>query len=119
MNQTNNQNKKVLAVTSNPAIIIDSGTQSCKAGFTGDETPRVVFPSAVGRPRHTGMIDQSMKDSYVGAEAQSKRDLLTLNYPIEHGIVTNWEDMEKVYTYNTIFFVIQIQLIHYWFLMVL
>jgi actin-related protein len=25
------------------------------------------------------------------------RDLLTLKYPIEHGIVTNWDDMEKVW----------------------
>jgi actin beta/gamma 1 len=24
----------------------------CKAGFAGDDAPRAVFPSIVGRPRH-------------------------------------------------------------------
>ena len=38
-----------------------------------------------------------LRDSYVGDEAQSKRGMLNLRYPIEHGIVTNWDDMEKLW----------------------
>lgn len=33
----------------------------------------------------------------MGDEAQSKRGILSLRYPIAHGIVTNWEDMEKIW----------------------
>lgn len=38
------------------ALVVDNGSGMCKAGFAGDDAPRAVFPSIVGRPRHQVFI---------------------------------------------------------------
>ena len=38
------------------ALVIDNGSGMCKAGFAGDDAPRAVFPSIVGRPRHQVLV---------------------------------------------------------------
>ncbi|XP_070580867.1 actin-1-like [Ptychodera flava] len=81
-----------------PALVVDNGSGVCKAGFAGDDGPSSVFSAVVGRPRNqTADAGDDRKESFVGDEAQSKRHGLTLSYPIEHGIITNWDDMEKLW----------------------
>eukprot|EP01084_Bolivina_argentea_P111426 198806_1 len=80
------------------ALVVDNGSGMVKAGFSGDDAPRTVFPSIVGRPKAKQiMVGMATKECFVGDEAQSKRGILSLKYPIAHGIVNNWDDMEKIW----------------------
>ena len=44
------------------ALVVDNGSGMCKAGFAGDDAPRAVFPSIVGRPRH--QVNRKKKPIY-------------------------------------------------------
>eukprot|EP01083_Nonionella_stella_P020526 56926_1 len=80
------------------ACVIDNLSGIMKAGFAGDDAPRAVFPSSVGRPRHQGVIvGMGQKYCYVGDEAQAKRVILSLKYPVEHGFVKICDDLETVW----------------------
>ena len=80
------------------SLVVDNGSGMMKAGFAGDDAPRAVFSTIVGRPKHPGiMVGLDEKDAYVGNEAQQRRGVLALKYPIKEGLVDNWEDMEKVW----------------------
>lgn len=81
-------------------LVIDNGTARSKAGFAGDDAPTAIFESVVGRPRHTGvMVGLGLlgeKDRFVGDEVLRRRGILCQNYPMERGMVKNWDDMEKI-----------------------
>ena len=77
-------------------IIIDNGSGYIKAGVGGEEGPRSVFPSIIGHYKFQKYIGGE-KDYYVGAEAEEKRGMLDLNYPIDRGEIKNWDYMEKIW----------------------
>ena len=81
-------------------LVIDNGTGICKAGFAGEVSPSSVFPSIVGRIKENlqkTMIAINNKSIFIGEEALAKRAILKLSYPLEHGIINNWDDMEKIW----------------------
>merc|ERR1712050_153557 len=82
------------------ALVCDNGSGMVKAGFAGDDAPRAVLPSIVGRPRFNNIMGGMAKKFYVGDEAVSIRGVVTLKYPIEHGIVTGCDGMEKIWKHT-------------------
>lgn len=85
-----------------PALVIDNGSGMVKAGFAGEAQPCVEFPSIIGTPKYKKSIklNKDGKSSFVGSEAFDKRGVLKLSYPIEHGIVTDWESMEQIWSHT-------------------
>ena len=87
-------------MSENKNIVIDNGSGVIKAGFSGDNQPSVKFPSIVGVPRsEKQMVGVESKSEYIGDEAQKMRGVLNLKYPIESGIINEWDLMEKVWDY--------------------
>ena len=81
--------------------VIDNGSGVVKAGFSGEDAPRAIFPSIVGRPKNQSVIvGVDAKDEYIGDEAQQKRGVLKITYPVGHGIVQDWDDMEKIWNHT-------------------
>eukprot|EP01083_Nonionella_stella_P242504 845867_1 len=83
------------------AVVCDNGSGMMKAGYAGDDAPRAVFPTIIGRPRHAGGggmgLSMAARDAYVGDEAQAKRGILSMHRPMEGGVITNWDDMERIW----------------------
>ncbi|KAL2315558.1 Centractin [Schizosaccharomyces pombe] len=90
----------VTEIFDNQPICIDNGSGFIKAGFAGDDIPKCLFPTCVGRIKHERVMPSSIqKDMFVGSEAQNLRGLLKIQRPIERGIIQNWSDMEEIWSY--------------------
>lgn len=86
----------------NQPIVIDNGSSAIKTGFAGSDKPRVVLQSCIGRVKHTrvmpgGALEES--DVYMGSKVVDHRGALILDYMMDHGMVRNWNDMEKLWSY--------------------
>ncbi|KAG7845472.1 hypothetical protein KL941_003318 [Ogataea angusta] len=84
----------------NQPIVIDNGSGTIRAGFAGDEKPKVNHSNLVGRPKYNKIMPSaiSQTDTFIGARAQQLRGLLKLKYPLANGIVDDWEALELVWS---------------------
>ncbi|KAA6413889.1 MAG: actin [Lasallia pustulata] len=84
----------------NAPIVLDNGSGTIRAGFAGEDLPKCYFPSFVGRPKHLRVLAGALEgDVFIGQRAQELRGLLKIRYPLEYGIVTDWDDMERIWQY--------------------
>ena len=83
--------------------VIDNGSGYMKAGFSGEEAPKVMFPTMVGKTKVEGIyVGDEKKESIIGSEAEKKFGILNISYPIQGGIIVNWDEMERIWA-NTFY----------------
>eukprot|EP00051_Salpingoeca_urceolata_P003110 m.55243 g.55243 ORF g.55243 m.55243 type:complete len:499 (+) comp12519_c0_seq1:52-1548(+) len=84
-----------------PTIVIDIGSNTIKCGYAGEDAPRWVFSSVMGRVRSEHMMDLSKhshvnQDLYVGDEVWVYQDALRIKRVVERGVVQNWDDFREI-----------------------
>ena len=83
--------------------VIDNGSGYMKAGFSGEEAPKIMFPTMVGKTKVEGIyVGDEKKESIIGSEAEKKFGILDISYPIQGGVVVNWDEMERIWA-NTFY----------------
>lgn len=96
-------------ISEDVAIIIDNGSGVCKAGLSTDDKPTAVFPSVVGMPReaYRNSIDGDIFfgddvlpfGDNVSPEVLDRCSKLSVHYPLENGIIENFDHMERLWEY--------------------
>ncbi|MFX1521258.1 MAG: actin, cytoplasmic 2 [Promethearchaeota archaeon] len=89
-------------ITGKP-LVIDNGTGLSKNGYAGEDQPRSVFPTIIGYPKYKSImtdVEHYVREYYIGEEALGLRGVLRLIYPVEHGVINDWEAMEKIWHYT-------------------
>ena len=83
-------------------IVLDNGTGCVKCGFAGEESPLAAFPTVIGRPKFRSVVSMPGMGpvTYVGEEAKRKRGILALEYPVDHGMVVDFANMEALWRHT-------------------
>uniref|UniRef100_A0A674E6Q5 Si:ch211-241j12.3 n=3 Tax=Salmo trutta TaxID=8032 RepID=A0A674E6Q5_SALTR len=80
------------------AIVLDTGSGLMKAGFADQDLPNTIFPNIIGLPKYEEIMNGNFeRETFIGHEAQHMRGVLALKYPMKNGIISNWDEMEKIW----------------------
>lgn len=91
-----------ISAMNKPPVIIDNGTGYTKMGYSGNVEPQYIIPTVLATKAEEGGV-QGKKDGiedldfYIGESAFANSSTHQINYPIRHGIVDNWDNMERLW----------------------
>jgi actin-related protein 3 len=84
---------------SKPPVVLDNGTGYTKMGYAGNYEPNYIVPTVISVIAESKVKNKKGNipdlDYFIGAEGVEKRDDYDIDYPIRHGIVDNWDNMER------------------------
>ena len=82
------------------SIVIDNGSFNIKAGFNGDEIPKISLRNVIGENKdYDGKKVGNEKEIIIGEEALNKRGMLNIKFPMKRSMIKDWESLEKIWNY--------------------
>ena len=86
-------------------IIVDIGSGGVKAGFSGEEKPKVVFNNYFGEPKYKKVLrtfsdeNQELNEQFIGDDCDKFMGILKLRFPVKHGVFENEKDILPVFNH--------------------
>ncbi|KAG8345178.1 putative Actin [Trypanosoma vivax] len=83
-----------------PVVVIDNGTGYTKMGYAGNDDPTYVIPTVYAdneNPNRRSPDAWGDLDFFVGDEAVAHAGTYSLSCPIKHGVIEDWDKMERMW----------------------
>ena len=84
-------------------IIIDIGSGEVKAGFSGEENPKLIFKNYFGEPKYKKVLhsydNEGAKEQYIGYDCDRYVGLIKLRYPVNHGVFEQEKDIFSIFNH--------------------
>ena len=86
-------------------IIVDIGSGEVKAGFSGEENPKVIFKNYFGEPKYNKILrtfnneSQELNEKFIGEDCDKYMGIIKLRFPVKHGVFQNEQDILSIFDY--------------------
>lgn len=86
-------------------IIVDIGSGEVKAGFSGEENPKIVFKNYFGVPKYNKVLrtfnneNKDVNEKYIGEDCDKYMGLIKLHFPVKNGVFQNDQDILSLFNH--------------------